>query len=229
MNQESMAYNCRSLKGVYVNEEFLFNYIGKYPLWRWWVDSWRRVVIKETSYTFLGQVGCAIAAPTGLVLGEGHFPGFNILYVLEQDLIMPLHVLGRLAADRLGDVLPPVRGVLVVDGKCPLKQLVLPWCPRWVGGAHGASCHFIPTVLASVLLRVPPVRNSGDRYLEKEGRKRYVYERIPPSSRWNGSWKLWGERPWGDSFYRRKRSEEWEGRGGRCGGANAKRRWSYLL
>lgn len=66
----------------------------------------------------------------GLVGRERDVAGFDTAEILEKDLIVALDLLGGLAATHSpGDILPPVRRVLVKLGQSLLKQLVLAGSP----------------------------------------------------------------------------------------------------
>lgn len=58
----------------------------------------------------------------------------NLLQIFHQHLIMPFHFLHRLPSDGPRQLLPPIWGVLVIDGQSILKLLVLLCCPNWAWG-----------------------------------------------------------------------------------------------
>ena len=76
--------------------------------------------------------------------GEGHLAGLDVLDVLLQQLVVAPDLLGGLAADGAGNVVPPVGGVLVVHGQRLLEELVLllrPLRPHRAAG-HRQRRHF---------------------------------------------------------------------------------------
>ena len=68
-----------------------------------------------------GSVHHFMAMPTSPVIGKWNFAGLDVLDILYEDFIVPFHFLRRFPTHGLGNILPAVRGVLVILCQCLFK------------------------------------------------------------------------------------------------------------